>query len=313
MLCSLFVFGFLFLPPSPLPSFPYPSSSFSFPLWVILLSSLDPLSRLLSGFSVPFRLRLSFRCFLLCPLPLFLSSSFVSVSFPLPSSSLHAASSSFWSVLAPLCCVPLRCVSLSPLSPGSLLFPFSLSSFASFSASSSSRPFSWPSPPLLPSFVYLASSFSASLTSSSFSASLPLPSSPLLPSSVFLPVLLLFLSPSVSFSDISSLLVRRPFVLLLAFLLFLLLLVFDPPTLPVSPPLRSSSFPSDSATRWFSLALPLVCLSCSAGWSASILSSSSSSPFSSSPVVFDSSVASSLPSRVSLLGVGDGLRWVLLW
>ena len=31
-------------------------------------------------------------------------------------------------------------------------------------------PFCWPPPPLLPSFVYLASSFSASLTSSSFSA-----------------------------------------------------------------------------------------------------------------------------------------------
>ena len=102
MLCSLFVFGFLFLPPSPLPSFPYPSSSFSFPLWFILLSPLDPLSRLLSQFSVPFLLRLSFRSFLLCPLPKFLSSSFVYVSFPLPSSSLHAASSSFWSILSPL-------------------------------------------------------------------------------------------------------------------------------------------------------------------------------------------------------------------
>ena len=40
--------------PSPLPSFPYLSSSFSFPLWVILLSPLVPLSRLLSRFSVPF-------------------------------------------------------------------------------------------------------------------------------------------------------------------------------------------------------------------------------------------------------------------
>ena len=200
LLGYLFIFGFLFLPPSPLPSFPYPSSSFSFPLWVILLSPLGPFSRLLSRFSLPFRLRLSFCCFLLCPFPQFLSSSFISFSFPLPSSPLHADSSSFWAVLAPLFCVTLRCVSLSPFSPGSLLFPFSLSSFASFSASSSSRPFSWPPPPLLPSFVYLASSFSASLTSSFFSASLPLPSSPLLPSPVFLLVLLLFLSPSVSFS-----------------------------------------------------------------------------------------------------------------
>ena len=98
---------------------------------------------------------------------------------------------------------------------------------------------------------------------------------------------------------------RRPFVLLLAFLLFLLLflllLVFDPLTLPVSPPLRSSSFLSDSATRWFSSAHPLVCLSFSAGWTASVLSSSSSSPFSSSPVDFDSSLASLLVCLVFLV------------
>ena len=87
LLASLFIFGFLFLLPSPLPSFPYPSSSFSFPLWVILLSPLDPLSRLLSRFSVPFRLRLSFCCFLICPFPQFSlprSSPFLSLSLLLP-------------------------------------------------------------------------------------------------------------------------------------------------------------------------------------------------------------------------------------
>ena len=41
-----------------------------------------------------------FRLFLLCPLTPFISSSFVSASFPLPSSSLHAGYSSFSSVLA---------------------------------------------------------------------------------------------------------------------------------------------------------------------------------------------------------------------
>ena len=165
-----------------------------------------------------------------------------------------------------------------------------------FSASSSSRPFSWPPPPLLPSFVSLASSFSSSLTSSSLSASLPLPSYPPHPSPVFLLVLLLFLSLMYPLFRL-----RRPFVLLLAFLLFLLLLVFDPLTLPVSPPLRSSSFLSVSAPRWYSSAHPLVCLSFWAGWTASVLSSSSSSPFSSSPVDFDSSLATLLVCLVFLV------------
>ena len=52
---------FSFPSPSSLPSFSYLSSSFSFPLWVILLSPLVPLSPLLSRFSVPFRLCLYFR------------------------------------------------------------------------------------------------------------------------------------------------------------------------------------------------------------------------------------------------------------
>ena len=45
-------FGFSFPPSSPLPSFP--SSSFSFPFWFLLLSPLTPLSRLLSGLSLAF-------------------------------------------------------------------------------------------------------------------------------------------------------------------------------------------------------------------------------------------------------------------
>ena len=167
---SLFIFGFLFLPPSPLPSFPYLSSSFSFPLWVILLSPLVPLSRLLSRFSVPFRLGLSFRCFLFVLSPYFSlprSSPFLSLSlllhFLLPLLP-------FWFVLTPLCCVPLRSVSLSPFLSWLSSLSFSLYSFASFSASSSSRPCSCLLRIFVPLFIYLASSFSASLTSSSFSA-----------------------------------------------------------------------------------------------------------------------------------------------
>ena len=284
LLGSLFIFGFFSFPLLLFFTSPIPLSLF---VPVVGYSSFS--SR--PSFSPYFSVFCSLSAPLVFPLlphlssPQFLSSSFVSVSFPLPSSSLHADSSPFWSVLA-----PLRCVSLSPFLSWLFYLSFSLSGFASFSESSSSRPFYWPPPPLLPSFVYLVSSFSASLPLSSFSASLPLPSSPSLPSPVFFLVLLRFLSPSVSSSAVSSLSVRRPFVLLLAFLLFLLLLVFDPLPLPVSPPLSSSSFLSDSASRWFSSAHPLVCLSCSAGWSASVLSSSSSSPFSSSPVVFVSSL-----------------------
>ena len=113
-------FGCSFPPSSPLPSFPSPSSSFSFPLW-FLLSPLTPLSRL----SHPFLLLLPFRLFLLSPLTPFLSSSFVSVSFPLPSSSLHAGYSSFSSVLA----ASLVGSSSSSLSSWPLAFSFSQSAF----------------------------------------------------------------------------------------------------------------------------------------------------------------------------------------
>ena len=73
----------------------------------------------------------------------------------------------------------------SALSPGSLLFPFLDSGFASLSASSSSRPFALPPPPLLSSSVALSSSSISSLASSSFSSSLPFSPSPLPPSPAF--------------------------------------------------------------------------------------------------------------------------------
>ena len=60
----------------------------------------------------------------------------------------------------------------SVFSPGSLLFPFSDSGFASLSASSSSRPFALPPPPPLSSSVALSSSSVSALVSSSFSSSL---------------------------------------------------------------------------------------------------------------------------------------------
>ena len=69
----------------------------------------------------------------------------------------------------------------SALSLGYLLFPFSDSGFASLSASSSSRPFALPPPPLLPFSVALFSSSISSLASSSFSSSLPFSPSPLPP------------------------------------------------------------------------------------------------------------------------------------
>ena len=75
----------------------------------------------------------------------------------------------------------------------------------------------------------------------------------------------------------SPLSVRMPFVLLLAFLPFLLLLVFDPLPLLVllfTLPLCSRFLPPGGFLR-----LILLSVSCSAGWPASILSSSSSSLF----------------------------------
>ena len=143
-------FRFLFLPPSPLTPFPY-LSLLSFPLWVFLLSPLVPLSRLFCSLSAT----LVFPFLPFSPFPQFLSSSFVSVSFPVPSSPLLADSSSCWSDLSPICCVPLRCVSLSSFSPVSLLFLFlCLVCFFSESSSlvpvlvsstSSSSPFLFPS------------------------------------------------------------------------------------------------------------------------------------------------------------------------
>ena len=173
------------------------------------------------------------------------------------------------------------------LSPGSLLFPFSDSSFASCSASSSSRPFSLPPPPLLPSSVSLASSSSSYLASSSVSTSLPLPPSP-----VFLLLLLLILSP---LSPLFRL--WLPFVLLLA---FLLPPGFAPLTTSVSPPLPSSYFLSVSATMSFSSALPPVCVSFLAGQAAPVLSSSSSSSF--TPLDF-----------ASLLGLSQDFQSLAHW
>ena len=136
-----------------------------------------------------------------------LSSLFLSLS-PLPPFMLATLPSHLSSL-------PLVSSSSSSLSPGSLLFPFSDYGFASFSASSSSRPLSLSPPPLLPSSVSLTSSSSSNVASSSFSASLPLP-----PPVFLLLLLLLLLSP---LSPLFRL--RLLFILLLAFLLFLLLLL----------------------------------------------------------------------------------------
>ena len=142
-------FRFLFLPPS-LPSFPYLSLLF---VPVVGLSSFSS-SPSFSSFLFPFG-SLVFPFLSFSPFPLFVSSSFVSVSFPVPSSPLLAVSSSCWSELSPLCCVPLRCVSLSPFSPVSLLFLFlclvCFFFFIFFLLSLFLSP-----PPLLPPFYFLA-------------------------------------------------------------------------------------------------------------------------------------------------------------
>ena len=220
---DFFSFPLLLFLPSPI------SSYFSFPLWVILLSPLLPLSRLLSRFSVPFRLSFSFRCFLFVLSPYFSlphSSPFLSLSLLLPFlppllpfglSSLLFAVFLFEVFLFP------------PFSPGSLLFPFSLfcfffgvfflsALFLTSSASSSLFLFTWRLPFLLPCLRPL------SLPSSLFLLLFfPLPFS-FLCSFCFFLLFLPLMSP---------LSVRMPFVLLLAFLPFLLLLVFDPPPLLV--------------------------------------------------------------------------------
>ena len=150
----------LFLPPSPLPSFPYVSSSFSFPLWVILNSPLLPLSRLLSRSLFPFgSVSLSVASYLsFPPISLFLvrlsffPSHFFSPSCCLflllvcPHSSLLCSSSKCFSFLF-LCLVLLLFLRLLPLGPVLDLLRI-----------------------FVPLFIYLASSFSASLASSSFSA-----------------------------------------------------------------------------------------------------------------------------------------------
>ena len=163
----------------------------------------------------------------------------------------------------------------SALSPDSFLFPFSDSGFASLSASSSSRPFALPPPPLLPSSVALSSSSFSSLASSSFSSSLPfsppLPPSPAFPSPLAPPASSSF--PSSSSLSASAALRPPPGFAPLP----------PPPPPPgfaplppsLSPPLSSSSFPSASAVPSFSSSLPPGCVSFLAGLAPPVLSSSS--------------------------------------
>ena len=171
----------------------------------------------------------------------------------------------------------------SVFSPGSLLFPFSDSGFASLSASSSSRPFALPPPPPPPpsSSVALSSSSVSELSSSSFSSSLPFPPSlppppsfpPSLPPPPSFPSQLDPLSSSSSFPSSSSVSASAA--------------LFPPPGFPplppppgfapLSPPLSSSSLPSASAFPLLSSSLPPRCVSFSAGVSPPALSASSSS------------------------------------
>ena len=200
LLGSLFIFDFFSFPlllllPSPISLF------FSFPVWVFLLSPLVPLSRIFCSLSAT----LVFPFLPFSPFPQFPSSSFVSVSFPVPSSPLLAASSSCWSVLSPICC-DLFGVFLFPVSLLSLFSSFFSVLFASFLYLLHLSLFLSSPPLLLPPFYFLDVFLSASLASSSFSASLPL-----LP----YPFFLLFLPLMSPLSD------RLLFVLLLAFLPFL--------------------------------------------------------------------------------------------
>ena len=101
LLCSLFFLRLFFSSPfSSSPLFPSPSSSFLFPFFFFFL-----LWPLFLGFFLGFLFHFSSSCLsvassMVPPPPLFLSPSFVSVSFPLPSPSLRAGYSSFSSVLA---------------------------------------------------------------------------------------------------------------------------------------------------------------------------------------------------------------------
>ena len=150
----------------------------------------------------------------------------------------------------------------SALSPGSLLFPFSDSGFASLSASSSSRPLSLPPPPLPWPLLLLL----PWLWPLSFLLFLLLLSLLLL---LFLLLLLLLVSPLAPLSWL-----RLLFVLLLAFLLSLGFLLLPP---SVSSPLPSSSLLSASSTPSLASSLPPVCFSSSAGQAAPFVAASSSS------------------------------------
>ena len=263
-------FRFLFLPPSLLPSFPYLSLLF---VPVVGLSSFfsSPSLAFFLLFSVNFRLRLSFRCFLFL----------LSRNFSLPRSSPFLSLSLLFHFLLNLLPFGLTSLLFAVFLFDVFLFPLSLLSlFSSFFSVS---------------FCFFFCVFS----------SLFLSPPPLLPSFCFLDiflfcflgfVLFLCLTPSSFFSSAS--LSRFSFCFfLLRFLplmsplsvrlLFVLLLASSPSSSPgfrsssssVSPPLHAYSSLSVSASRWFSSAHPLVCLACLAGWPASIFFSSSSSLF----------------------------------
>ena len=181
-------------------------------------------------------------------------------------------------------------------SPGSLLFPFSDSGFASLSAFSSSRPFDLPPPPPpLSSSVALSSSSISALASSSFSSSLPptpsFPSQlgPLPPSSSF--------PSSSSFSASAALLPPPGFPPLPP--------GFAPLPPPLSTPLSSSSFPSASAFPSLSSSLPPHCVSFSAGVSPPVLSASSASS-SFPPLDFAS-------YQASMLGLSQDYQSLARW
>ena len=89
-----------------LPSFPYLSLRFIPVVGLSSFSSSPSFSPSFSSFLFPFG-SLVFPFLPFSPFPQFLSSSFVSVSFPVPSSPLLTVFSSCWSKLSPLCCVPL--------------------------------------------------------------------------------------------------------------------------------------------------------------------------------------------------------------
>ena len=168
---------------------------------------------------------------------------------------------------------------VSALSPGSHLFPFSDSGFASLSAASSSCPLSLPPPPLSSSFASSSmgsASFSSSSSSySRFSFSF---------GSSFFRLWLLFLGFGPSSSSPMA---------------FLLL----PPS--VSSPLPSSSLLSASSTSSLVSSLPPVSVFSSAGQDASLVVSSSSS-FSSSSLDFAS-------YQASVLGLSQDYQYLARW